>query len=235
MKRWGLLAFLAVSFCGLNSVFADNIKIETVALGTVYAPIGFDSINKSQVAVEGVFSDTCYRVGPHKVTVNGDTITITQGAYFYNGICADVLVPFYQVIELGVLNVGNYSIVDGATGRTLGMLPIAVAPPKSKLTYPDNYLYAPVSDASLLVDGGKRIVISGMFTDDCTHFKEIRVQRFNNVIQVLPITERVGTCHRKVSPFQVSKPIEIPDGHYLLHVRALSGNAINKMVDVYIL
>jgi hypothetical protein len=234
MKNFALLTLVVLLNLFALNVFAQSTEMAKIALGSAYIPIGFDNINRSQVTVEGVFKDTCYRVGPHRVSRDGNTLTITQSAYVYHGICADVLVPFYQVIELGVMDPGNYNIVDGATGRNLGVLPVVVAPPKSKTTYPDDYLYAPVSDATLLVDSGKHLVISGAFTDDCTHFKEIRVERFNNVIEVLPITERGTNCHRKFLPFQITKNIDIPDGHYLLHVRALSGNAVNKMVDAYV-
>ena len=237
MKRIMFLtaALLTSLFC-FSLANAQTSVLEKTSLGAAYVPIGFDNINKSQVTVEGVFTDTCYRVGPYQVQINGDTITVTQGTYRYKGICADVLVPFSHVVELGILKIGNYTILDGASGRTLGTLPIVKAPHKSPATYPDDYLYAPVSDASLLVDNGqKRIVLSGAFTDDCTRLTEIRTQVFGQVIQVLPITERAASgCHRGFHPFQVTKPISVPDGHYLLHVRSLSGNAVSKMVDVYV-
>jgi hypothetical protein len=234
MKRvMFLVAVLSMGFISFAN--AQGTVLEKVALGAAYIPVGFDNINRSQLVVEGVFRDTCFRVGPHQIQVNGGTITITQGTYRYKGFCSDMLVPFSQTIELGILKIGSYTVVDGVSGRVLGTLPIVQAPVKSAATYPDDYLYAPISDASLLVEGGqKRIVLSGTFTDDCTRLTEIRTQIFGKVIQVLPITERSpGACHRKFHPFQISKPVVVPDGHYLLHVRSLSGNAVSKMVDAY--
>jgi hypothetical protein len=206
-----------------------------VPLTEAYIPIGFDEINRTQVTVEGVFPDTCYRVSHHRVQIDGKKITVTQEANRYKGVCADMLVPFSQVVDLGILQMGDYSVVDGKTGRVLGTLPISKAPHKSSLTYPDDYLYAPVSDAYILVDSGKKtLVISGGFTDNCTKFTDIKVDVKNGkVIQVLPITERSGTCTRMYKPYQISKVITVPDGHYLLHVRSLSGNAVNKMVDAF--
>lgn len=234
MKRIIFLIALLISVFSFSLAQAQQVSLQKVVLAAVYVPIGFDSINKSQVTVEGIFQNTCYRVASHTVKITDNTITITQGANRYNGICADVLVPFSQVIDLGILKAGDYDIVDGTSGRNLGTLPVVNAPQKSPATYPDDYLYAPVTDASVLVDGGRRVVLSGAFTDDCTKLTEIRVQLFKNVIQVLPITERAASgCHHGFHPFQVSQPLAVADGHYLLHVRSLSGNAVSKMVDIY--
>src|ERR1700683_2486815 len=120
MKRIMYLIAIFMSVFPFTHVYGQQVSLEKVTLGTVYVPIGFDNINRSQVMVEGVFKDTCYRIASHTVQINGNTIVITQGANVYQGLCADVLVPFSQVVELGILKIGNYSIVDGATGRELG-------------------------------------------------------------------------------------------------------------------
>jgi hypothetical protein len=206
-------------------------------LTKAYIPIGFDSKNVAQVVVEGEFTNTCYKVGSAHADVDavGRVITINQDAYYYPGfLCLQVMVPFSQVVNIGVLGEGDYSIVDGATGQTMGVLPVA----KGVGPGPDDYLYAPVGDAYIesRTEPARKhtLIVRGSYFDRCTRLTEIRVREYKDVITVQPITERIGAgenCGTSPVRFLYTQELNpFLKGDYLLHVRSLNGQALNKLV-----
>ena len=85
----------------------------------MFVPTGFDDNDKVQVTVTGEFPNTCYRVGPYhsKVDDKARVITIIQSAYAFPTICLDILIPFTQVIDVGFVPAGDYTVVDSSTGN----------------------------------------------------------------------------------------------------------------------
>lgn len=228
-----LLAIWCGPVYGDFSVPPDLVK---VGVHTAYIPSGFDDNDRAQVVVEGIFSDSCFRVGPHEVDIDrtNKIITVYQTAYRYSGICLTYLVPFYSVVDLGLLNAGEFKVVDGVRHAALGSLPVTVA----RGPDPDDYFYAPVSDARVVSrDGKQEILISGNLPDDCLAFQQIIVQQENkNVISVRPVIEKIdrNDCHEGAFAYQQSAPLpDLTKGRYLLHVRSLNGQAVNKLVDIY--
>lgn len=235
MKPFQLLcAHFIILF--LLAPFASAIErgpvVVKMGLRTGYVPQGFDDNDRIQVTVEGYFSDSCYKVGPYRAQTSPGLISISQFAYKYLGVCLDVIVPFHQVVDLGILPQGTYKVVDTTSGTALGVLPIS----KARSENPDDDYYAPVSDASVITGANPRIVVTGAFTDSCLFFKEVRVRVYNNIIEVLPIVQKAPTqsCQRGYFPFQRAAGLQVPrKGRYLLHVRSMEGQAINKLVDIY--
>jgi hypothetical protein len=215
----------------------DTPKPMSWPLNHAFVPIGFDDNDKAQVTVEGVFPTTCYRVGPYSVEINEPfkTIALKQQAYKFSGSCIRVFVLFSQVMDLGFVKAGNYKLIDGQTGSTLGEIPVAVA----KTSDPDDYFYAPISDAWINKDpatGRCDLNISGSFSNRCTKLKRIDVRIQTDVVVVQPIAEHITTeddCKDETTRFSVSQPMtESLTGTYLLHVRSLNGQAVNKIVDL---
>ncbi len=207
-------------------------------IAKAYIPIGFDDKNVSQVVVAGEFVSTCYKIGPSHARVDevNRIVTIRQDAYRYSKLCLQVAVPYNQAIDIGILSPGVYSIVDGATGKELGSLPVA----KGVGPGPDDYLYAPMTDAyvetTLAPVKTHTLVLKGQFSDRCTTMTEIRVLPYTDVITVQPITERTGggeECRREPARFLMTKALDPSlKGNYLLHVRSLNGQAINKVINL---
>lgn len=228
----GLLAML-----GTTQISKADFQPTTVNVGLdkAFAPIGFDDNDRVQIAVEGSFANTCYRMGPHAVRVDdaNHTITIQQQAYLYGGICLQMIVPFETFIDVGLLKEGTYTIVDNQTKKELGKLPVL----RSSNAGPDDFLYAPVTDAYIVNDHMNKknsIVLSGTFSDRCSEIQEVRVLYQESVLVVQPIMKRTETaCEPKKTRFV--KVVELDKdvhGMYLLHVRSLNGQAINRMVDL---
>lgn len=230
--------FLAFFLFGLSGSAQElRPQVVPISLTASYIPQGFDSNDNAELVIEGALSNTCYKVGPQDVRVDkkAGVIKIRQMAYKYAGICLEMLVPFHQVVNLGILDSKTeYQVVDGVGGQTLGTLPIRPATSASA----DDYLYAHVSEAVVThrTDGSSTAAIAGNFTNSCMKITEIKViPESKNVLTVLPIAELgdMGNCHVGSYPFK--RTVNLPavaDGRYLLHVRSVSGQAVNTLFNV---
>lgn len=229
--------FLTLLFIATSSVLvhADTPQLVDVPIDRGYIPVGFDDNDRSELTITGVFSNTCYKVGSYQARVDESlsTITIQQSAYYYSGVCLQIKVPYSQRIDLGILKEGSYTVKDQLSGKVLGNIAIA----RAKSETPDDYLYAPVTDAFVQDAGdGKHILnLRGNFTDRCTKLKEVRVNYFSDVIVVQPIAtheeQRGGCGHEKV---RFQQAIDLKDGltgSYMIHVRVMDGQALNRFTD----
>jgi hypothetical protein len=230
---------LSALLVGGVAVAEDSVQqpdTVSVPLSTAYIPGGFDSNDRAQVVVEGYFPNTCYRVGPYdkKMNASKKELAITQLAYKYRGVCLMMIVPFHQTVQLGILSADNYTVKDGNSNKLMGILPVQLASNSG----PDDSLYASVNDAYLgVVDGSKRaIVIQGELPGDCWELKEKKtVLDGKNVITVMPVIEKVreANCNDYRMPFMTTVDLpQVEPGRYLLHVRSLNGQSINKLVDL---
>jgi len=230
---------MAVGLFGAAQITqADDMlpKTVTVAIQKAYIPTGFDDNDRAQITIEGSFPNTCYKVGPYatKVDPQTRTVTIQQQAYLYKGVCLQVMVPFNQTIDLGLMNTGEYKIVDSTKGSALGNIEID----KATKSEADEFLYAPMTDAYITSDpetSNHTLIINGAFTDRCTVFEDIKVHYTNDVIIVQPIVKHIAErgCGQQKTRF--TKTVELKKdltGVYLLHVRSMNGQAINKIVDL---
>ncbi|MBX9769589.1 MAG: hypothetical protein K2X47_20095 [Bdellovibrionales bacterium] len=234
------LSFIPMIFvftAALSANAVEKPKLVPVPLTAAFVPQGFDSNDKAQVMVEGYLPSACYKIGPTEAVVDEKTgtIRVQQMAYYHNVMCAQAIIPYNQVIQVGILGQGNYKVQDVRSGDILGALPIRLATQAE----PDEYLYASVRDAYVLPEGaGPRVArVEGFFSNTCSRIKEMKmVEESDTVIAILPIVERrPGTaCNRMLVPFQ--EDVRLPHlnvGRHLLHVRSLSGQAVNKLFDVY--
>ena len=108
-NRFGLKFLLMIFLCFAPIAgFADHQIPEVVNLipDEIFIPPGFDNNDHAQVVVSGVFMNSCYKVAPPKsrVDFSRNKIIIENQVYYYpGGWCLQVLVPYSQTIELGVL------------------------------------------------------------------------------------------------------------------------------------
>jgi hypothetical protein len=234
-----LLAVITIGLTGLlvqgaSAATSPAPSVVETAFNKVYAPEGFDDNDHVQIVGEGLFPNTCYRPASTKVKVDevAKTITLSPTAYFYGGICLQVLVPFHQVINLGTLKAGKYKVLtNDARKPALSEVVIEVATSES----PDDFLYAPISQAFIKQVGGKNfLTLTGTFSSSCMQLFDVRVKVQSRVIVVQPITRIAGApCGDTDLPFE--KTVEFGSatpGRYLLHVRALNAQAINTLVDI---
>lgn len=233
MKSLALLVFATLAFSGPLRADTEPI-ITNWNVDQAFVPVGFDDNDKVQITVEGTFPSTCYKVGPYDVRTDEEsrTMFLYQRAYKYGGTCLRMIVPFAQTMDIGMVKPGDYSLVDGYTGKSLGKLPVLVASNPG----PDDFLYAPITDAWVTINETTRettLNLTGTFTNRCTKLKEVKVNYNGNVIIVLPIAEHVSRCEDAKSRFQYKMRLQDGlQGTYLLHVRSMNGQAINKLTDL---
>lgn len=233
---WKIFIFTTAFILSLDANGNLNPTLQNVALQKSYVPIGFDDNDRVQLTVTGIFPSTCYKVGTAGADVNEKrrTIRIWQTAYFYNGICLGIFVPFTQVVNVGIIEMGQYDLFDGPTGKYLGTLLVN----RSTNPGPDDYLYAPIDDAFVITDaeGRNTLVLLVSFFDRCTRLKDVMIHTYPEVIVAQPIAERLEEGERCIpEKNRFTKMVELDPslkGLYLLHVRSVNGQSINKLVDV---
>jgi hypothetical protein len=215
-------------------------ELETVSPENIFAPVSFDDNDNAQVIVSGVLPTTCYKAGPADVTVDKDNfkIFITQKNFVTHGAwCAEIITPYMKEIDLGMLPIGKYEVfniqVNGQQEKR-AVLPIADAVTPET----DNFHYAQVQEITVDPSNGETpamLLLKGKFTSDCIHLQEVRVfYRQPNVIEVLPITDlkEGAICKPDSKPFTAKQPLNPPwKGKTLIHVRSMSGQALNKVFE----
>ncbi|MCB0418057.1 MAG: hypothetical protein KDD39_10420 [Bdellovibrionales bacterium] len=168
-----------------------------------------------------------------KVDEADHTITVTQFAYVYSGVCLRMLVPYTQTVDLGMLEKGNYQVIDGDSAVPLGKLEIHKATQIGPGT--DDYIYAPVEDAFVEIDkntGKKVAVLHGAFSNSCMSFDKTEVHAYPEVVIVQPVVRFEEQPNCQAGHFAFKKTVELDkvgDGAFLLHVRSMNGKAINKV------
>lgn len=214
----------------------------------VFAPLGFDDNDNVQVVLDGHLADTCYKIGPTHIRVDHENhkIYLRQTAYYYSGAwCAEVRIPYVQTVNLGLLAAGEYEILLERPDRgvdSAANLPIAIATNSSA----DNFVYAPIAEARLershAIGGNENdapfdLILSGSFANSCMHFMTAKMNiRANNVIEVLPVAKIDRThsnCAQVETEFSTTLSLSgVAHGRYLIHIRSLNGQALNRIVDL---
>ena len=236
-----LFLFAAV---GLSSAAARaNGPIEIILpVDKVYVPSGFDDNDNIEVGLKGLFKSSCYKVSSSAAVVDhvARTITVTATALEYSGACADVVVPFLEVVKVGTLLQGDYTVV--VAGRTAtGTVSVA----RRTTEAPDDYLYAPVQQAGIDQDSVTRrqtLHLTGRYPYcfiGCMKIREVKTYRSPaDVLVVLPIADLIDgpECEERQGnqDFDVKVPMQEPfNGEGMMHVRVLNGASLNRFLEIY--
>lgn len=242
MKKIVLALSLAAAL--IKPALADDIHfptLETVKPDFLFTPTGFDNNDNAQIVVAGNLPNTCHKVGQTDVRVDKKEFKIFlnhQNYVFVGCWCGSVITPYYQEANLGVLPSGRYEIFSYSPQATLesrGYLNVGIAATNA----PDDYHYAPVESVEVLpARPGKpyTLVIKGTFNSSCMTMLEVRTKYADgNVIEVLPITDmRDGDSCNPSEKRAFEQKVELKhglEGKYLIHVRSMSGQAVNRVVD----
>lgn len=227
---------IAAAIClAVPAIAAEEVRspIQTPALfSETYIPAGFDDNDNVQIVGEGMFKNTCYRPAPTGVQVDqkNKVIRLAPAAYEYQGLCLQMILPFERTIDVGILKAGNYKVMQD--GQEVDTLKVGVA----RSLAPDDYLYAPISQAYIHQEAGlKTLLVSGEFPTDCMKLDYVSTDVQKKVIVVQPIAkiEERNNCLRGKFPFSTSVELKnIPEGRYLIHVRSMNSKAVNTLVDI---
>lgn len=228
--------FASASIVGTSRVaFAQQEPQKVGATySKVYVPVGFDSNDHVQIVGEGIFENACYRPAPTEISVNEATKEITLGpvAYKYQGFCMQVVLPFERTIDVGILKTGTWKVLQKGDGKVIAEIDVKTA----QNLAPDDFLYAPVSQAFLRQSKSRvSVFVTGQFPNSCFEMDKMKVTTSDDTIVVQPIAKMNSATDCKEGAFGFQKAVSVPNlkpGRYLLHVRSLNGNAINQLVNV---
>jgi hypothetical protein len=200
----------------------------------VFVPMGFDSNDQVQIVGTGTFENGCYRAADSSAKVDeaAKRITISAAAYKYNGLCLQMVLPFERTIEVGIVPAGEYEIVQDGKAEVLGKLTVKEA----KSEDPDDYAYAPVSQAYVDEAAGSKdnLIVRGIMPTDCMKIVDVKITHDNEVLMAQPIVkiEKRNNCAVGMFPYRKVVKVDAPKGEYLLHVRSMNSKAINNLVNV---
>lgn len=246
MKR---LLVLAMAAFGGGSVLAEPEAPEVAFL-----PIqqifsierGFDTNDMVEIAVWGYLPDTCHKLGQGSYQVDhaNKKIYVNVSGYIRQSeMCLQVITPFHEVIQVGILKAGEYEVQALFNDQAKGKLEVKQATTEDR----DDYLYAPVDNVELVMNASlaaphQSINIKGTYpfmVKGCMRIVDIKsYTTHNNILVVQPVA---GIFDDKdcdpsdvdgFNRFNLSKRVRHPIlERGLVHVRTLSGRAVNKFVD----
>ena len=228
-----------------NGTFLPVQKIYTIEQG-------FDTNDATEVAVQGYLPNSCFILGKGTAQIDevNKTILVSVVGYKRNSpICLEVITPYLEVIQVGPLKKGNYTVRSASNWDISGGLRIDASPSDQV----DDHLYAPVDTVYVDLEGehlnsegsNQELHLKGTYPHmltGCMRISDVEVyQTENNVLVVLPKSEIVGLenteeCLAKdvdaYNRFHVVHKMEAPvEEKGLVHVRTLNGRALNKLFD----
>lgn len=247
---WGFSLFFSLlaqsAFAGANQI-ADHPKAVELPISRIFTvERGFDANDIIEVAVSGYLPDTCHKLGQGVAKFDRFTKKITvsvQGFIRSQQACLQIVTPFLEVVPLGVLKAGDYSVEASNNTAVKGKLYIKPITTENR----DDYLYAPVDSVSLDVvttlDGEKQeIKLQGTYPymlTGCMRVAEVKAYiTGNQVLVVQPIAEILADQDCKPTDvdaynrFEIKQALNAPlHNQGLVHVRTLNGRAVNQYFD----
>ncbi|MBC7384713.1 MAG: hypothetical protein H7301_00945 [Cryobacterium sp.] len=224
---------LLASILTASTALADQIFLPE----RVFAPVGFDTNDNSEVVLYGHFPDSCYTAGLAKVEVRGRDILVRNYAlHWQSGTCLKALVPWTTTVNLGALASGNYTVrVQDSEGRMQRFTEINILPSLTRRA--DDFPYAYVNGAIVnRTKDGVSLVMSGTFSLTCMEIAETRLRETNGVLVVLPILRLRSDvpCGHPFAPIPFTRQMSIRENSgnaVLIHIRSMNGQSLNQVMD----
>lgn len=227
-----VLMVLLMSIAAPSSNASIVPRLGKIPVNEVFLPKGFDSNDNVEVVVSGILPNLCYKSPRGEVEIKGNDVFISMKAIRNSdgdAPCAEMVVPYLEAINLGLLDRGWYNI--NVDGEAAGSLYVS----QSSSDAVDEKVYANVDyiekDAF-----SNRVVLKGYNPSDCFEFDRVEsVDNGVNVHSVMPIMKQVSEfCPRKMVPFEIEwqVPVNLERPQVLLHVRSMNGHSVNSLVKV---
>jgi hypothetical protein len=240
-----ILFVILISMMGINS-YADH-TVEAKVNRVFVAPTGFDSNDEVQVTLDGTLSNQCQQVAHTDIRFDKDnnTFYIRQIAKIRaTNECHKEDLPrhlglpgtFTKEISLGVLKAGDYKVSfrgeQGWSSRSFNVAP-------ARVNDTDDEIYAPVSNFFVpeMMEEGQdvEVVLTGVIGSRCLGWKDIAVDRHDDIIVIKPKMEIVSTNFCSVTPWPLEKIVslgKLKPGRYMVHVRAMNGQGQSRLFTI---
>lgn len=233
MKKHILLALIAlISF--LPSYAGTPVQVQAF-VDEIYVPYGFDDNDNSQIIVAGYLPNLCHKSPSSSIEVDGKNIVVQVETLKYhpsNPFCPEMIVPFLEVIDLGVLSEGLYSIVVNPKAKENPPKEAKLLVQKSQVSDRDNHIYAAVE----FIDVNKApgvVALKGHNPSDCVELDRIEIlSNGSNAYSIMPIMKQVSDycpVSRNAFEYEVEVPKSLQAEKILLHVRSLQGESVNAL------
>jgi hypothetical protein len=230
-KLIATLALLPVMGMAAPATYEANVPVDHV-----FTPFGFDSNDNTEVIVTGFLPNLCYKAPKSIVSVKDGKISVSVVAIKSQqglGFCADVIVPFIESINVGVLDKGKYQIAVNEKSSWEKKSNITISEASSNSI--DEAVYANVSEVTPSEEGSRKVLLKGYNPSDCFELKEIKiVDNGVDTYSVLPKMKQVKTfCPKKMIPFtyEFEVPQKLEADKVLLHVRVMDGRSVNAFFN----
>jgi len=235
MHRNFILALAMMPALGFASIPVVSYEAN-VPVDHVYSPAGFDSNDNSEIVVSGFLPNLCYKAPQHMVNVKDGKINISIKAIKNQrglGFCADVIVPYIEYVNVGVLDKGKYDIAVNENSQWEKRSKMQIAEASSSSI--DEAIYANVEEVVKADDGSRKVILKGHNPSDCFELKEIEIKDNGvDVYSVLPKMKQVRAfCPKKMIPFsyEFDVPQNLEADKVLLHVRVMDGRSVNAFFN----
>jgi len=227
MKK--LLIIMALVSSPVLATASQEVVQSEVPVDHLYVPKGYDSNDTIELVVEGYLPNLCYKNPDSTVEVKGSTVNISivaNSTDLGGAQCAEMIVPFSHVVNIGLLDKGNYNVV--VNGKNDSSLFVT----ESTSDAIDDELYANVHQIEQ-VPGEQRIIVKGYHPSYCLEFDKFVVDdNGTDTYSVRPITKQVSDfCPKKMIPFEheMKIPTNLKRNRILIHVRSMNGNSVNSI------
>lgn len=236
MKNKNIKLIAALALIPVMSMAAPVTYEADVPVDHVFTPAGFDSNDNAEVVVTGFLPNLCYKAPKSVVSVNDGKISVSVKAIkkvVPMGFCANVIVPYVEYINIGVLDKGKYQIAVNEKSNWEKKSSISIAEASSNSI--DDAVYASVDEISFGDEGSRKVLLKGYNPSDCFELKEIVIMDNGvDTYSVLPKMKQVRAfCPKKMIPF--SYEFEVPEkleaDKVLLHVRVMDGRSVNAFFN----
>lgn len=233
MKLKSIIMRLFIAFMAMGVVSA-GVPVEVmVPVEDVYAPKGFDSNDNSQIIVSGYLPNLCHRAPKSIVKIENKKIDIQIVSLKYhssNPFCPEMIVPFVEAIDLGVMDKGMYDVV--VNGKSIYEQNANIRIDEASSDAVDEFVYAGVEFVEKSA-GSRKVVLKGYNPSDCFVLDEIEVlDNEKDVYSILPKMKQISDfCALKMVPFEydVIVPEKLKSDKVLLHVRSVQGKSVNSI------
>ncbi|MGE3608632.1 MAG: hypothetical protein AB7I27_03510 [Bacteriovoracaceae bacterium] len=224
MKKAILLSFL------FSSLAHAAPQIIPAPVSHLYVPQGFDNNDAVEVVVTGYFTNTCFSRNTVNVDIKEDKINISVSAIANEDtkrLCAEMIVPFKEVVSIGNLQGGDYDI------NVNGVLKDSVSIKEASSNATDDHLYADIE--SVERKSGTDFVLKGWRFSNCIELDKIEVvSNGKDTLSILPVMKQVSNfCPMKMMP--IAYPVKLDFSSVkvkepLIHVRTMDGKSFNKII-----
>ena len=215
------------------SAMAQVSNEVSVPVNHIFSPAGFDSDDHAEVIVTGYLPNLCYKSPLTKVSVQGKKVNVGVKALKDNRIgtyCPEMIVPFMQVVSVGVLDKGKYDVVVNENSEHQKLSRLVVNEAISDAIEPE--VYANVVNVERLGIGNK-IILKGYNPSDCFELRKIEIKdNGEDAYTIMPLMKQVREfCPKKEVPFEyeVMVPKKLKADRILLHVKVMDGKSVNAL------